>query len=181
VVLEATIVIEYLHLHHPGPVKLIPEDPDLALEARMLDRFFANYVMTPQGKFVLDALRPVESRDPHGSRIAPSHDPNVGLGLRTGGKHQGRPLFAAPRHVVQAGTGPLPFGFAFYLDSGRRHVALVENPDLHSPTRCDGPRGLRSDREIRRRLMSECGAGEHHDCGQGDDETQEGAQALQPG
>lgn len=64
VVLEATIVIEYLHLHHPGPVKLIPEDPELALEARMLDRFFDNYVMTPQGKFVLDALRPAESRDP---------------------------------------------------------------------------------------------------------------------
>lgn len=66
VVLEATILIEYLQLHHPGPVKLIPEDPDLALEARMLDRFFDNYVMTPQGKFVFDALRPPEDRDPHG-------------------------------------------------------------------------------------------------------------------
>jgi glutathione S-transferase len=66
VVLEASIVIEYLQLHHPGPVKLIPEDPDVALEARMLDRFFDNYVMTPQGKFVFDALRPPESRDPHG-------------------------------------------------------------------------------------------------------------------
>ncbi|MCW4462144.1 glutathione S-transferase family protein [Sphingomonas sp. BT-65] len=66
VVLEASIVIEYLQVHHPGPVKLIPEDPDLALEARMLDHFFDNYVMTPQGKFVFDALRPAENRDPHG-------------------------------------------------------------------------------------------------------------------
>jgi len=66
VVMEASTVIEYLQLHHPGAVKLIPEDPDLALEARMLDRFFDNYVMTPQGKFVLDALRPPEARDPHG-------------------------------------------------------------------------------------------------------------------
>lgn len=66
VVLESSIVIEYLDVHHPGPVKLIPEDPDLALEVRMLDRFFDNYVMTPQGKFVLDALRPPESRDPYG-------------------------------------------------------------------------------------------------------------------
>lgn len=66
VVLEASIVIEYLQVHHPGPVRLIPEDPDLALEARMLDRFFDNYVMTPQGKFVFDALRPAENRDPHG-------------------------------------------------------------------------------------------------------------------
>ncbi|MDR3506957.1 MAG: glutathione S-transferase family protein [Caulobacteraceae bacterium] len=66
VVLEASILIEYLHIHHPGSVKLIPEDPDLALEARMLDRFFDNYVMTPQGKCVFDALRPAESRDPSG-------------------------------------------------------------------------------------------------------------------
>jgi glutathione S-transferase len=66
IVLEASIVIEYLQRHHPGPVKLIPEDADLALEARMLDRFFDNYVMTPQGKFVFDALRPEEARDPYG-------------------------------------------------------------------------------------------------------------------
>jgi glutathione S-transferase len=66
VVLEATMVIEYLQVHHPGPVKLVPEDPDVAVEARMLDRFFDNYVMTPQGKFVFDALRPAESRDPYG-------------------------------------------------------------------------------------------------------------------
>lgn len=66
VALEATILIEYLHVHHPGPVRLIPEDPDLALQARMLDRFFDNYVMTPQGKFVFDALRPPEDRDPYG-------------------------------------------------------------------------------------------------------------------
>jgi len=66
VVLETSIIIEYLQVHHPGPVKLIPEDPDLALEARMLDRFFDNYVMTPQGKFVFDVLRPAENRDPYG-------------------------------------------------------------------------------------------------------------------
>jgi len=66
VVLETSIIIEYLQVHHPGPVKLIPQDPDLALEARMLDRFFDNYVMTPQGKFVFDVLRPEENRDPFG-------------------------------------------------------------------------------------------------------------------
>lgn len=66
IVIETTIIIEYLQLHHPGPVKLIPDDPDLAVEARMLDRFFDNYVMTPQGKFVFDALRPPEGRDPLG-------------------------------------------------------------------------------------------------------------------
>ena len=66
VVMEASTIIEYLQIHHPAPVTLIPDDPDLALEARMMDRIFDNYVMTPQGKFVFDALRPPEHRDPHG-------------------------------------------------------------------------------------------------------------------
>lgn len=66
VVMEATVIIEYLQVHHAGPVKLIPDDPGLALEVRMLDRVFDNYVMTPQGKFVFDALRPDGSRDPYG-------------------------------------------------------------------------------------------------------------------
>ena len=66
VVMEATSVIEYLQIHHPGPVKLVPEDPALAVEVRMMDRFFDNYVMTPQGKFVFDALRPDGSKDPYG-------------------------------------------------------------------------------------------------------------------
>ena len=70
VVLEASTLIEYLQVHHPGPVKLIPEDPDLAVEVRMLDRVFDNYVMTPQGKFVYDRLRPAESRDPLGVQEA---------------------------------------------------------------------------------------------------------------
>ena len=66
VVMGASVIIEYLQVRHPGPVRLIPDDPDLALQARMLDRVFDNYVMTPQGKFVFDALRPEGARDPHG-------------------------------------------------------------------------------------------------------------------
>jgi len=65
-VFEATCIIEYLGLHHPGPVRLLPEDADAALEVRMLDRFFDNYVSTPQQKFVFDRLRPEAVRDPHG-------------------------------------------------------------------------------------------------------------------
>ena len=66
-VLEATCIIEYLDLHHPGPVKLVPDDRDAALEVRMLDRFFDNYVSTPQQKFVADKLRPEgANHDPHG-------------------------------------------------------------------------------------------------------------------
>src|SRR5688572_603134 len=65
-VIEATSIIEYLGLHHPGPVRLIPADAEEALEVRMLDRFFDNYVSTPQQKFVFDRLRPEAVRDPHG-------------------------------------------------------------------------------------------------------------------
>ena len=66
VVPEASIIIEYLGVHHPGPVKLIPEDADAAIEVRLLDRFFDNYVMTPQGKIVFDFLRGEGERDPRG-------------------------------------------------------------------------------------------------------------------
>lgn len=65
-VIEATCIIEYVGLHHPGPVRLIPEDPRAALEVRMMDRFFDNYLATPQQKIVFDAIRPAESRDPYG-------------------------------------------------------------------------------------------------------------------
>ena len=66
VVLEASCVVEYLDLHHPGPRRLIPADPKAALEVRMLDRFFDNYVATPQQKVVFDARRPEDSRDAYG-------------------------------------------------------------------------------------------------------------------
>ena len=65
-VLEASCIIEYLGLTHPGPVRLIPDDPLAAVEVRMMDRFFDNYVSTPQQKFVFDALRPEASRDAYG-------------------------------------------------------------------------------------------------------------------
>jgi glutathione S-transferase len=65
-VFEATSIIEYLGLRHPGPVRLIPDDAKAALEVRMLDRFFDNYVSTPQQKIVFDRIRPEAVRDPHG-------------------------------------------------------------------------------------------------------------------
>lgn len=65
-ILEASIIIEHLDLHHPGPVRLIPEDPRAALEVRLMDRFFDNYIATPMQKIVLDRLRPEQDRDPYG-------------------------------------------------------------------------------------------------------------------
>jgi glutathione S-transferase len=65
-VFEASCIIEYLDLHHPGRVRLLPDDPREALEVRMMDRFFDNYVSTPQQKVVLDRLRPEDQRDDYG-------------------------------------------------------------------------------------------------------------------
>jgi len=65
VIAEATIIIEYLGLRHPGPVRLIPDDPE-ALEVRFVDRFFDNYIQTPQSKIVTDALRNARERDVKG-------------------------------------------------------------------------------------------------------------------
>ncbi len=65
-VVEASIIIEHLGLHHPGPVRLIPADPRAALDVRMMDRFFDNYIMTPMQKIVSDSIRAAEHRDRQG-------------------------------------------------------------------------------------------------------------------
>ena len=65
-VVETSVIIEHLQLEHPGPVRLIPEDPRAALEVRTMDRFFDNYIATPQQKFVFDRLRPESNRDSYG-------------------------------------------------------------------------------------------------------------------
>ena len=65
-VMEGTIIIEHLGLHHLGPVRLIPVDARAALEVRKMDRIFDNYVMTPMQKIVSDSLRAAEKRDHQG-------------------------------------------------------------------------------------------------------------------
>lgn len=63
---ESSIIIEYLARYYPGPVKLIPDDPDRALAVRLADRFFDNYLHTPMQKFASDRNRPAAKRDPDG-------------------------------------------------------------------------------------------------------------------
>jgi glutathione S-transferase len=65
-VLEASVIIEYLQHRYPGAAPMLPADPDAALQVRMLDRVFDNYVMGSMQKPVSDALRPEDRRDPHG-------------------------------------------------------------------------------------------------------------------
>jgi glutathione S-transferase len=70
-ILETSTIIEYLQIHYAGLVRLIPPD-DTGIEARMLDRIFDNYVMTPTQKVVANQLRPEADRDIYGVKDA--HD-----------------------------------------------------------------------------------------------------------
>src|ERR1700730_18069812 len=63
---ESSIIIEYLDTHYPGRTRFIPENPGLALQARLRDRFYDLYVHLPMQKIMGDRLRPLDKRDPHG-------------------------------------------------------------------------------------------------------------------
>lgn len=65
-VTESSVIIEHVQLHHGGPVRLLPEDQQAALDVRFMDRFFDLYIMTPQQKVIFDRLRPEDSCDPFG-------------------------------------------------------------------------------------------------------------------
>ena len=65
-IFEATIIVEHLALHHPGGVRLVPDDDQAAIEVRMMDRVFDNYVMTPMQKLVSNRRRPEPDRDAYG-------------------------------------------------------------------------------------------------------------------
>jgi len=76
---ESSIIIEYLDRHYPGPTRLIPASDELALQARLLDRFYDLYVHLPMQKVIGDRLRPEGSKDPHGvgearSQLRASYD-----------------------------------------------------------------------------------------------------------
>jgi glutathione S-transferase len=63
---ESSIIIEYLDRHYPGRTRFVPEDPDLALQARLRERFYDLYVHLPMQNIMGDRLRPADKKDPHG-------------------------------------------------------------------------------------------------------------------
>jgi len=60
---ESTILLEYVDRMSEGSTRLIPRDPERALECRLRDRLFDSYVHAPMQKIVGDRLRPAEARD----------------------------------------------------------------------------------------------------------------------
>jgi glutathione S-transferase len=63
---ESSVIIEYLDRHYPGATRLIPDEPGLALQTRLRDRFYDLYVHLPMQKIMGDRLRPEGKKDPHG-------------------------------------------------------------------------------------------------------------------
>jgi glutathione S-transferase len=71
-VFESSVIIEHLDLFHPGAVRLVPAGAKQALDVRMMDRVFDNYVMTPMQAIVFDHLRPADDRAPFS--VARAHE-----------------------------------------------------------------------------------------------------------
>lgn len=63
---ESSIVIEHLD-RVAGGGRLIPAQPEAALEARLVDRIMDTYAGGPMNRIVLETFRPEASRDPFGS------------------------------------------------------------------------------------------------------------------
>jgi len=57
---ETSIIIEYLDQHYPGGQDLLPDDPEVALEVRLWDRFFDHYVQEPMQAIVLARLNDIQ-------------------------------------------------------------------------------------------------------------------------
>lgn len=69
-VVETSIIVEYLQLAHPGPVRLLPADPMAALQVRFLDRFFDLHVMDAMQIAVTTALGRVPGTREEGLALA---------------------------------------------------------------------------------------------------------------
>ncbi len=63
---ESSVIVEYLGSHYPGKNRFIPEDPELAHETRLRDRFYDLYVNVPMQKIITDRLRPPGQSDAYG-------------------------------------------------------------------------------------------------------------------
>jgi glutathione S-transferase len=64
IVIEASAVVEYLAVRHPGAAPLIPADAASAVTVRMLDRVFDNYVMANMQRVVAAYIADADKPDP---------------------------------------------------------------------------------------------------------------------
>lgn len=67
---EASIIIEYLAVHYPGKVQLLPDDPKVQLQVRFMDRFFDLHVMDAMQVAVSSKLGHIPMAPEDGLKLA---------------------------------------------------------------------------------------------------------------
>ena len=63
---ESSIIIDYLARTEPSAASLVPSDPDLAMQTRLIDRLIDGYIHLPLQQVVGERMRPDGRHDPFG-------------------------------------------------------------------------------------------------------------------
>ena len=63
---ESSIIIDYLARTEPSAASLVPSDPDLAIQTRLIDRLIDGYIHLPLQQVVGERMRPDGRHDPFG-------------------------------------------------------------------------------------------------------------------
>jgi glutathione S-transferase len=125
IVPESTIIIEYLALHYPGKVRLIPSDPQQAWRVRLHDRFCDLYLHAPIQKFATDRMRPEEQRDPYGIKEARGAF-HTAVGLLESRLADQPWLMGGEFTLADCAAGPpLYYGNIFYGPLDEQHAAAA--------------------------------------------------------
>jgi glutathione S-transferase len=93
---ESSLIIEYLARTEATAASLLPVDPDLAMQVRLVDRLIDNYIHLPFQQVVAERMRPDGQHDPFG--VERAHEQ-----IRAGYKLLA-PMIAGPWAVGEAFT-----------------------------------------------------------------------------
>jgi glutathione S-transferase len=63
---ESSVIIEYLARTQPPAMFLLPNDPELVMQTRLIDRLIDGYIHVPLQQVVAERMRPGGERDPYG-------------------------------------------------------------------------------------------------------------------
>ena len=69
---ESSVIIDYLARTQPSAASLVPSDPDLAMQTRLIDRLVDGYIHVPFQQVVAERMRPDGQHDPFGVKQARS-------------------------------------------------------------------------------------------------------------
>lgn len=68
---ESSVIIDYLARTQVSAASLVPSDPDLTMQTRLIDRLFDGYIHLPLQEVVAERMRPDGQHDPFG--VARAH------------------------------------------------------------------------------------------------------------